>query len=168
MNMQVLKRTRKAPTAGDVFVYRIGNGPFGIGRVIRTGLKMDSSTDITMIYVYNAFTESKSNTPSLSPRRLLIPPKLLLSNRLWTMGYFETVSHRTLSELDMLRTHCFHDPSADPVRYCDEEGRTLLRRTRPCGLYALGSYFTVDAQISIALGVQPASDASVFAGRRKR
>jgi len=155
MNMQVLKRSRKPPARGDIFAYRLRGHPFGFGRVIRLGTKIGGFEDVVLIYIYRAFSSDKNAIPELTKRDLLIPP-LGINRRPWTMGYFETVAHRALDERDVLSVHCFRDEVGR--RYCDEFGRSLPKRKKPCGLYALGSFRTVDAKLSMALGLEPSPD----------
>ena len=153
--MIVLKRSRRLPEAGDIFVYRIKGHPFGYGRVIRTGTRIGDFTDVVLLYIYRSFSMDKLKVPGISKRRLLIPP-LGTNRRPWTMGYFETIACRPLDTQDVLPVHCFRDDAYD--RYVNENGIPLKKKSDPCGVYGLDSFRTIDARISYALGIKPAPD----------
>ena len=155
MNMQVLKRSRREPEEGDLFVYKIRGLPYGFGRVIRKGTKIGGFTDVILLYFYDAFSEKKDKVPKLDRRKLLVPP-LGTNRRPWTMGYFQTVRSEPLKDSDTLPVHCFRCEVREA--YLDEYGRRLPRKRSPCGLYALGSFRTIDAKISMALGIEPSPD----------
>lgn len=155
MNMDILRRSRRQPQEGDIFVYKMKGRPYGFGRVIRLNTRLGWFGAVTLIYVYDVFSEDKNTVPALSPRRLLIPP-LGTNRRPWTMGYFETVETRPLTRKDVLSVHCFKDLTCGCYR--DEYGKVLSRRSNPCGDFALDSFRTIDAQISLALGIEPASE----------
>jgi hypothetical protein len=157
MNMRVLKRSRKLPQEGDIFAYQFRGRPFGYGRVIRLHTKIGGFTDVILLYIYRAFSREKLRIPVLDKKQLLIPP-VGINRRPWTMGYFETIESRPLSPEDVLSVHCFKDDIYDKVRYVDEFGRTIPRRVRPCGVYALDSFRTIDASLSLAMGIEPSPD----------
>jgi len=155
--MQVLKRSRKPPREGDIFVYQVKSHPFGFGRVIRLNTKIGGFERVILLYLYDAFSPTKEPVPKLDRRKLLVPP-LGTNQRPWTMGYFETICHRPLEAEDVLPVHCFWDDMYEPVRYFDEFGRRLKKRSEPCNVDALGSFRTIDVEISLALGIEPAPD----------
>lgn len=155
MNMERLKRSRKPLSEGDIFVYRMKGQPYGYGRVVRLHTRIADFEDVPLIYIHRAFSIEKLDIPRLSKRQLLLPP-LGTSLRPWTSGFFEVIENRPLTAEDRLEVHCFKDPTE--YRYCDEYGRTLPKRTGPCGLFALHSHITLDVQISMAIGIEPAPD----------
>lgn len=153
MNLQVLKRSRKDPVPGDIFAYKLLDFDYGFGRVIRTDASMSPWEGLLLIYIYDAFSESLDDIPELDRRELILPPKLLLDKGPWTRGLFQTIEHRPLRKKDVLRTHCFRDDVFE--QYVNEYGQPLKRKSNPCGIHAVGSHYTIDAQISIALGADP-------------
>lgn len=157
MNMQVLKRSRKEPQEGDIFVYKMKGQPYRYGRVIRMHTKIGGFTDVILLYFYRAFSDEKISIPKLDKHKLLLAP-LGTNRRPWTMGYFETVEHRPLAMDDILSTHCFKDDTYIKCKYRDEYGQELEHKKNPCGLDALHSFRTIDARISDALGIEPAPD----------
>ena len=151
MGMLVLKKKRKRPGRGDIFVYKYEGVDYGFGRVIRTDVSMDPLSDLLLIYIYDAFSSDKEKIPELRKDRLLVPPALLIDNGPWGKGIFLTVKAQPLHQRDVLRCHCFRDEVFDC--YVDEDGCRLARRRKPCGIYAAQSYVTIQAKISNALGL---------------
>lgn len=155
VNMQVLKRSRKQPQVGDIFVYKIRRNPYGYGRVIRLDAKLGGFSDVTLLYFFRAFSKRKAEIPVLNCSDLLIPP-LGTNHRGWSMGYFETIENRPLESGAILPIHCFWSDVTS--RYRNEYGKVLPRKHEPCGLFALDSFRTIDVQLSMALGIEPSPD----------
>lgn len=165
MNMKVLNPSRQKPKAGDIFVLQMPDGLYRYGRVITTDVNIGGFTGCTLVYIYRVTRPTKVPIPELRLDDLLIPPKC--TNRLpWARGYFETIEHRPLDPTDVPPVLCFWSPVHD--RYMDADGKYLPRRTEPCGLYALGSFRTIDADISRAIGITPAPDTVPNEHRRRK
>jgi hypothetical protein len=154
-NLKVLKRSRKELNPGDIFAFQIKEGEYMFGRVIRTDAMIHSMEDCILIYIYNDVSKDKNNIPKLDKNNLLIPP-IMTNKRPWTMGYFETIDHKPLIEVDVLQPHCFRDPTFG--KYYDEYNNELPSKIKPCGMQALHSYRTIDDEISDALGIPLAPD----------
>ena len=159
-NLEKLTASRKEVREGDIFVLRPKGHDFYFGRVIKIGTKVGLLPDDEvwgfdrLIYVYNAHSPTKLPVPELRLADLLIRP-LVVNNTGWLRGYFEVVEHRDLEPQDVPSVHCFQSSSG---RYLDEMGRSLPRRYEPCGNYGIGSFRTVDAVVSDALGIPQAPD----------
>ena len=157
-NLRVLKPSRKAPSAGDVFVMQPPDDRYVFGRVMSTeAMAGPSMPGAILIYVYRPRSESKELPPrsELSPQRLLVSP--MMTNRLpWSKGYFETVAHWPLEPDDVLPQHCFL--SAARGRYFDDKGNELPGPIEPVGDYGLHSYRTIDDAVSGALGLDRVPD----------
>ena len=161
VNLRVLKRSRKKPRPGDVFVFQLKCQPgrYRFGRVIMTDASIGGFQNVILVYLYKATSSSKREIPHLSPRDLLIRPAG--TNRLpWTRGYFETVAHEELRDEDRLPMHCFRSTVRGGL--FDERGRRLEKVVAPPGVpvgeYGLDSYRTIDDEVSEALGVPLAPD----------
>jgi len=145
-NLGVLKRSRKKPEVGDLFVMLPPDGKYLFGRVIRTDAL--GPMKALLIYIYANRSESKEVPEDLSPRSLLIPPTC--TNALgWTHGRFETIENRPLGPGDVLERHCFYAAG----RYYDEDARPLSKKSEPCGIGGVTSYRMLDDVISDALGI---------------
>lgn len=151
--IESLRRTRRWPQKGDVFVYRLKGHHYGFGRVVVTDIGMFFDDDrLILIYIYDAFSPTMSNVPTLRKEMLLIPP-VFVSRRPWTKGYFQTVRSEGLRREDRWPRHCFYD--AAHFRYVDECGKRVMRRTDPCGDYGLSFIGAVEVCIRRALGELP-------------
>lgn len=157
-NLRVLKPSRKAPRAGDVFVMQLPDDRYVFGRVMSTEAMAGASMPgAILIYVYRPRFDSTDLPPrsELSRERLLVSP-MMTNRRPWSKGYFETVAHWPLEPDDVLPQHCFL--SAARGRYFDEKGNELPGPIEPVGDYGLHSYRTIDDAVSAALGFDRAPD----------
>lgn len=150
MNLQVLKKSRRVPEQGDIFVMRPPDGVFLYGRVISTTAKAGWGFDNSnLIYVYRRRAVEREPVPPLLRNELLVPP--MMTNQLpWSRGYFEFLMNRPLGTMDRLPQHCFKRSTGG---YYDDEGNELAGLVEPCGQYGLHSFRTIDDEISRALGI---------------
>ena len=158
-NLRVLRKSRRKPAAGDVFVLSPRDSLYVFGRVVSVDAQWTEGgglPPVNLIYVYEQ-TSASPELPApdvLRPDRLLMPPSLI--NKLpWSRGYFETLGNVPLGAGDVLDVHCFQ---GDPGNYYDEFSRRLRGRHEPCGIWGLGSYRTVDDAVCTALGIPLAAD----------
>jgi hypothetical protein len=148
-NLQVLKRSRTKPKAGDIFVIRPIKHDYYFGRVINPKVDQLGFQGI-LAYLYDIHAGDKQPPAALLPTRLLIPP-LLLDFSCWTMGLVEKVGHRELSAVDVLPKHCFY--SLFFRRYFDEHRTPLEKKIEPCGTYGITTPSGLGLDISKALGI---------------
>lgn len=159
LNMQVLRRSRKALRAGDIFAYRLKDLDYGFGRVIRTKTAAvpPSWGNTYVVYFYRPYSPDKHVVPVLRLDELLLPP-VIIGRELWTMGYFENVAFRRLTEHDVPRRLCFYSSSFVGLKYCDEFERRFRRRSEPCGEWGVIGYALLDRMLSEARGIAPHPD----------
>lgn len=158
MNLAVLKRDRRGPNEGDIFVMLPPDRLFLYGRVISTEARIGPMKECMLIYIYRVRSSTKLPIPELSPHQLLTPP--ILTNRLpWNRGYFETVLHEELTENDQIKRHCFK--SFFNGKYYDEFNNELDGPIEPVGIRALHSFRTIDDDISKALGIPLAPNTQI-------
>ncbi len=150
MNLAVLKKTRRAPEAGDIFVMRPADGQYLFGRVIDTNARpWGGQGGGVLVYIYRARSSSKGPAPDLLRGQLLVPP--MITNLLpWTRGYFELVEHRPLSRMDRLPQHCFRNSYG---AHFDEAGNELAVPVEPVGRLGHQSYRKISNAVSEALGI---------------
>lgn len=154
VNLIVLKRTRRSPEVGDIFVMQPPDGQFLYGRVISTDALGPMGVGCVLIYVYRARSSRKTDVPNLFRGQLLVPP--MMTNKLpWTKGYFEFVENRPLAPMDRLSQHSFVDTRG---WYFDEDGNRLSGPVEPVGSWGLDSFRTIDDKISRAIGIPPVAD----------
>lgn len=157
VNFRVLKPSRPSLAAGDVFAMQTPDQDFLFGRVVIADAPRDKAPmpAANLLYIYR--WRAKTMVPDLAqltPDRLLIPP-VWTNRQAWLKGYFQTVEHRPLDAGDRLRRHCFETLRRRP-RHVDEQGRPLMFRRDPCGVWALAGYARIDHDISAALGIPQA------------
>lgn len=150
-NLRILEPSPKAPTAGDIFVWRPKLRGYFFGRVVRTDATVRFMADGILIYLFSIESDTKEPPERLSViGSLLVPP--LMTNRLpWSRGYFETVARRNFEPGERLPVHCFYSPTWK--RCFDEEGNEIPKKIEPCGQAGIESYRTIDDAISDALGI---------------
>lgn len=151
MELVPLTQSRKKVHSGDVFAMRFDEGPFVFGRVIEESVPLFGYGAL-LLYVYDDVRSSPDpDIEFMVPDRLLLPP--VMTNRLgWRHGYFETVGHADLREVDKLPRHCFQNLQ-QPPRYFDDSGLETTR-TEPCGKWALTSYLGIGMMVDHALSAQ--------------
>ena len=154
MNLAVLKRTRRSPQAGDVFVMQPPDGQYLFGRVVETDANPLGVGGAVLVYIYRGRSASKTEIPDLLRGQLLTPP-LMTNRQPWTKGYFEHLETRPMTAMDRLPAHCFKDTYG---RYFDEAGNQLTSAVEPVGEWGLHSYRTIDDEISKALNIPLAPD----------
>ena len=154
MNLAVLKKTRRAPEAGDIFVMQPPDGQFLFGRVVDTNADPLGVGGAVLIYVYRVRATAKTPVPELLRGQLLVPP-MMTNKQPWTKGYFEHVENRPLSVMDRLPQHCFKDSRG---WYFDQVGTRLAGPVEPVGQWGLHSFRTIDDEVSKALGIPLSPD----------
>lgn len=154
MNLEVLKKSRRSPEVGDVFVMLPPDGAFLFGRVVDTNADPLGVGGAVLIYVYRVRSDTKTPIPELLRQQMLVPP-MMTNKQPWTRGYFEHVENRPIDPRERLAQHCFVDTRG---WYFDSTGRRLPGPTEPVGQWGLHSYRTIDDEISKALGIPLAED----------
>lgn len=152
-NLTVIRPSRRAPRAGDIFAMRLPDGRHLFGRVMSTEAHAGPSmVGATLVYVYDSVSDDAGDVPPparLGPRHLLVFP-MMTNHQPWRRGYFTTVTHRPIEDDDMLEVHCFRRWDG---RYFDEHLQELPGPVEPVGEYGLHSHRTIDDEISDAMGI---------------
>ena len=148
-----MKKSRKKPQEGDVFVLQPMEGVFYFGKVIQTNLKsLDSFINgMTLIYVYRFFSNAKEMPYALENEELLIPP-IVVNHQPWAKGYFEMIGNVGVSEKernvdfafwDVLRRKYVDITTAQPI--------VLKKEPKYQSIFGLGSYGVVGKEVHKAL-----------------
>ena len=149
MNLVVLKKSRRRPKVGDIFVLLASDQLYLYGRVIATDVNAGGFPGSNLIYIYSSRSKVKHSVPVLQRGQLLVPP-IMTNNLPWVRGYFEFIENKPLLTMDRLRQHCFRDSRR---WYFDEYGNRLQQAVEPVGDWGLHSFRTIDDAISKALGL---------------
>jgi hypothetical protein len=149
--LDFLGRTRAKPKVGDVFVYRLGDGRYQFGRVMRDGIDIGLGDSRAMLlYFYRVTSESPDNVPVLDKHELAVPP-VLHDHFLWRQGAFRTVANIGPTDGDELAQHCFEALFAGQVSYLNEHGERI-ERSEPCGHWGYMNYLLLDVMLCNAWG----------------
>ena len=108
--LDVLRKTRKEPAPGDLFVVKVKGKGYFCGAVVKTGVNAGFGGNIgILVYIYSKeYREKEMSSPVLNREGLLIPP-LMVNKKPWAQGFFERVGHVEISELAPYDFHCFRD-----------------------------------------------------------
>jgi len=135
------------------------DGLYLFGRVIDTEAVIGPMTGVILIYVfdYRSPTIEMPDRSHLRVENLLLPP--ILINRLpWSRGYLETIGNLPIGTGEEIRQHCFLRYGYVRTAYFDEKGNELRTPVEPVGERLLNSFFTLDYQVSDALGIPRITD----------
>ncbi|MBD5474364.1 MAG: hypothetical protein HDR20_16140 [Lachnospiraceae bacterium] len=148
-----MKKSRKKPQEGDVFVLQPIKDVFYYGKVIQTNLKSVDSfiNGMTLIYIYKYCSNNKVIPNDLENEELLIAP-VIVNHQPWWKGYFETIGNVGVSENDRNIDFAFWDILRK--KYVDINGQIILLNSEPKyrSIHGLGSYGVVGKDVQKALG----------------
>ncbi len=153
-NLQMIRRTRKTLTPGDIFVMQLPDSTYLFGRVMDADIQDPHRTPwrgTNLLYIYDYRSATKEpDLSQLTPDRLLIPPQFC--NKLgWSRGYFETVAHEPLMPSDWLEQVSYWDTFRE--KFIGQNSEILPGKVEPCGIWAMGNYRHIDDRVSDALGI---------------
>jgi len=154
-----MKGTRRKPSSGDLFRFRVRTNEFFFGRVRFVYVVNDNAPmpGANLIYLYNFRSPtSEPDLDELSRAPLLLAP-LWTNNMPWTKGYFEHISSWPDGDRARFGPACFYDELYKGLR--DEFGRLTTTIVEPCGLWGLVSYRWIDDHVSDALHIPRVPDA---------
>ena len=148
-----MKKSKKKPQEGDVFVLQPIEGVFYFGKVIQTNLKSEDSfiNGMTLIYVYRFFSNAKEIPDALENEELLIPP-VVVNHQPWIRGYFETIGNVGVSEKERNVDFAFWDVLRG--KYVDiTTGQKIKLKHEPKyrSIFGVGRYGGVGKEVYKAL-----------------
>jgi len=101
-----LSEKRQIAKVGDLFRYSPQAGIYGWGRLIKRGGFFRMGFDLNLVYIYDAWGETKPSPELLTPRNLLIGP-IIVNNLGWSRGYWQIVEREPPLSEDILKRHIF-------------------------------------------------------------
>ena len=149
-NIKFIKKGRKKPIAGDVFVYQLPDNRYGYGKVIKDDAALHSWKPFPLVYIYNTFADDIIKGVQLDKTNLLIAP-LIINFSGWSSGYFINVENVPITEQDILDKHCFKEQLREGYFY--DEYSKRIDPIEGCNIWGLCNYRTIDNQVSDALGI---------------
>jgi len=160
MNLVFLKKSRKKPAVGDVFVFQLVFEPeqYRFGMVISTTAVFSSFKNVILVYIYDHLGKGKEDYPDFAAKRLLIPPEGI--NTLgWSRGFFETVAHLDLEKHQEYKfpQHHFRGVARRDIYY-DEFNKEVKNPVEPIGNRGLGNYRVIEDAVCDKLGYTLSTD----------
>ena len=109
-DLLVLKKSKKKPKEGDIFVLNPRCDLYCYGKIIEAGVKSKDSfiNGMYLIYIYDYFSKIKELDVELNVDNLLIPP-MVVNTQLWIKGFAETVSNIEVSDKEKNIEYGFWD-----------------------------------------------------------
>jgi hypothetical protein len=150
-----IKRSRKKPKVGDVFVIQPRESIYFYGKVIEINNIFQSieGVNIAVILVYKQATKKLELPDYLDSNELLIPPQIVNFTG-WTMGYFFTVGNMELTCEDLNLDYGF-ERKRSVLSYYSAIGQKLDYKPSTIGFYGLGGYGAVAYEVTKALAEHP-------------
>lgn len=149
-DLLAMKKSRKAPRKGDVFVVQPFQSVFYFGKVIKTNICSSDSfvNGMFLIFIYDEMSTVPQIPCDLNDSSLLIAPTIV--NRLgWSRGYFETICNLPLTEREKNVSYGFWH--FQKKCFVNAEGDVLDSRPKYYTDYGLGNYCVVGEKIQAAL-----------------
>lgn len=145
INLIQMKKSRRTPSAGDLFVLQPQEGIYLLGKVIRA--KWDIPDDFLrgsyVVHLYRKKLNTFDGVESidLTAEDLLLPPQII--NQLaWTKGYFMTVGNKPVNSQELPESYGFYHDFWN--LYFDINGIEQTRKPVICGNFAMGNHLTIE------------------------
>ncbi|MEK3885840.1 immunity 26/phosphotriesterase HocA family protein [Paenibacillus sp. PL2-23] len=121
-----MKKSRKQPVEGDVFVIQPKKNHYYFGKVIRTNIqgKNLNFQGMNLIYVYNCFSQEKKIPANLEACEMLFPPTVV-NFQGWLKGYFETVGNQPVTIKELNVDYGFFDDFETQDKFYNLEGERI-------------------------------------------
>ena len=150
MNLIPMKKSRKNPTLGDVFVLQVDEDIYYYGKVVMEAIDCPDRfmKGMWMISIYDYGSNSKEIPDNLSEYELLIAP-IVVNKQPWVKGYFQTIGKMEVTDKELSIDYGFWNVLKD--EYVDLQGNKLDRIPKYVAIYGLGSYGIVDKEVHKAL-----------------
>jgi hypothetical protein len=160
MNLAFLKKSRKKPEVGDVFVFQLIFEPeqYRFGMIASMTAWLGAFKDTTLVYIYDHLGNNKDDYPDFSEKKILLPPQAI--NHLgWSSGFFETVGHMDLETHPEYKFPQHHFASfVRPGVFYDEFNEQVLNPIEPIGVHGLGNHRTIEDKVCHKLGYPLSKD----------
>ncbi|SEF64212.1 Immunity protein 26 [Eubacterium ruminantium] len=145
-DLLVLKKSRKKPKEGDVFVLKPRSDLYCYGKVIEIEVKSKDSfvNGMYLIYIYDYFSKTKEYKVEFDAEKLLIPP-MVVNTQLWIKGFAETFSNIEVLDKEKNIEYGFWDIGRKI--YVNINGDKIDNIPQFASPFGLGSYGVVGKEI---------------------
>ena len=148
MSVQLIqmKKSRKKPCTGDIFVVQPFPDKYYYGKVIQTDLQSTDSfiNGMFLIYIYDYCSTDKKIENNLDKNKLLIAP-MIVNKQPWLKGYFETIGNVAVTDdeknIDFGFWHILKK------EFLDINGHSLDSEPQYHSIFGLGSYGAIAKEI---------------------
>ena len=149
-NLILLKKDRKKPKEGDLFVLEPSEGLYCFGKVIISNVESKDSfiNGMYLIYIYDIFSEEKQVPQELDPDKLMFAP-VVVNTQLWLKGFAETITNIAVTEKEKNLEYGFWHVGKEI--YVDIHGDRLGYIPKISGIFGLGSYGIIGKEIHKAM-----------------
>lgn len=136
-----MKKSRKRPTVGDVFVIQPKENDFYFGKVIQTNIqgKNANFNRMNLIYMYNCLSHTKEIPDHLDRHEFIFPPTVV-NFQGWLKGYFETVGNQPITEKETSIDYGFFDDYKTRDKFYNVEGERIDHEPLYKDFHGLASY----------------------------
>ena len=142
-----MKKSRKRPIAGDVFVIQPKEGDYYFGKVIQTNIqgKNRNFQGMNLIYMYNCYSQAKEIPANLDEHEFLFAPTVM-NFQGWLQGYFETIGNQPVTVREANVDYGFFDDFETQDKFYNLEGERIQHKPKYCRFDGLASYGYVGRQ----------------------
>lgn len=143
----VMKKSRKKPVVGDVFVIQPKENHYYFGKVIETNIqgKNLNFQGMNLIYMYNCLSHDKEIPDNLDECEFLFSPTVV-NFQGWLKGYFETVGNQSVTVKELNVDYGFFDDFETQDKFYNLEGERTSHKPKFLDFVGLSSYGYVGRQ----------------------
>lgn len=149
--LRVIKRTRKYPQKGDVFVFAPRDGIYFYGIVVNDNITNHNGDGMYVIMLFKDKTNSLDNISFIPDFHNLITNPLIVTRLYWTKGYFYNVMH--IEELQIDITYGFYSIGWNKI--LDEYDNILEEEPQYIGISGISTDIGVAYDINLELIIHP-------------
>lgn len=143
--LQVVKRSRKYPEVGDVFMLRTKEGLEFQGVVANSHVDNDNGTDQLVVLIFwDGVDVERAVREGVRPEDVLCGPAIVAKGY-WTRGFFAKVGHC----VGAVSGYGFYD--IFPQKFCDEYGNELPEEPDLLSGFGIWTYSGIARDVSAAL-----------------
>ncbi|MUT68351.1 immunity 26/phosphotriesterase HocA family protein [Paenibacillus sp. NEAU-GSW1] len=143
-----MKKSRKKPLEGDVFVIQPMENHYYFGKVIKTNIqgKNLNFQGMNLIFIYNILSHNKEIPRNIDEYELLFAPTVV-NFQGWLKGYFETVGNQPISIKESNIDFGFFDDYETHDKLYNLEGERISHKPKYLDFVGLASYGYVGRQV---------------------
>lgn len=149
--LRIIKRARKYPQKGDVFVFSPRDGIYFYGIVANSDVTNHNGDGMYVIMLFKDKTKSLDNISFVPDFHNLITNPLIVTRLYWTKGYFYNVMH--IEELQIDITYGFYHIGWDAI--VDEYDNILEKEPQYIGISGVSTDVGIAYDINTELIIHP-------------